>query len=83
MARRKSEVYEVQAETTSISARVKLTLKVRDNFISVEGNEERTVPQNVRVNMGKEWEALWASVYATCDEEIANILQDMKTGKSK
>ena len=80
MARQKA-TYTPKAVPTSISARVKLTLKVRDNFISVEGNEERTVPQDVDVNMGKEWEALWDDVYATCDDALADILKDMKVGR--
>ena len=82
MARvRKEKPYQVKATTTSISAHVKITLKVRDNFVSVEGIEERSVPTDVDVNVGKEWDALWDSVYATCDEELALILKDMKVKK--
>ena len=73
--------YVPKAKTTTISAHVKMTLKVRDNFISVEGAEERSVPDEEDVNVGKEWDALWDSVFSTCDEEMALILQDMKAKK--
>ena len=73
--------YVPKAKTTTISAHVKMTLKVRDNFVSVEGQEERSVPTDEDVNVGKEWEALWDSVYATCDEEMTLILKDMKVRK--
>ena len=73
--------YVPKAKTTTISAHVKMTLKVRDNFISVEGQEERSVPDEEGVNVGKEWEALWDDVYASCDEEMALILKDMKVKK--
>lgn len=73
--------YVPKAKTTTISAHVKMTLKVRDNFVSVEGQEERSVPTDEDVNVGKEWEALWDDVYASCDDAMALILQDMKAKK--
>lgn len=75
--REKRELYAPKAITSSISAKVKLTMKVRDNYISVEGNEERTVPDVAGVNMDKEWRFLWDNVYDVCDAEMAKILKEM------
>jgi hypothetical protein len=82
MARRKDN-YTPKAPTTSISARVKLTLKVGEHYVSVEGTEERSVPNTDTVNVGKEWEHLWDDIYTTCDEEIALIVDDMKGNRKR
>lgn len=75
--RDKRAIYEQKAITSSISAKVKLTMKINDNYISVEGNEERTVPDTTGVNMDKEWRFLWDNVYDVCDAELAKILKEM------
>lgn len=77
----KKPAYVPKATTTTISARVKLTVKIKDNFISVEGNEERSVPNTSDVNVGKEWDVLWEDVYEVCDKELSQIVKEMTRKK--
>ena len=80
MARKK--VYEPKAVPSTIAAKVKLTIKIKDNFISVEGYEERTVPPDaVDVDMEKEWQFLYEELESTVDEEMANYIDEMQSKK--
>lgn len=72
-----TRMYTPKAKTTSISARVKLTVKVFDNYVSVEGNEERTVPDVDKVNLDKEWQFLWDNVYNVCEIELHKALKEL------
>lgn len=77
MAKRK--VYVPKAVPTTISARVKLTVKIKDNYFSVEGNEERTIPvEAADVDLGKEWDLLWQDVETVCEDELGNIIDEMR-----
>lgn len=75
---RKKTAYEFKGTPTSISARVKMTLKVGDHYISVEGNEERSLPDQYDVRMDREWKALYEDVYTMCDEELGKIVDDIR-----
>ena len=81
MAGRK-KVYVPKAVPTTISAKVKLTVKIKDNYFSVEGNEERTIPVEAKdVDLSKEWDLLWEDVETVCDNELANIISEMRGKK--
>lgn len=73
----KRRQYEPKAVPTSITANVKLTVKIRDNFISVEGREERTVPPDPDVNLDKEWQFLYDDVYEVCNVQLGKIVKEM------
>lgn len=73
MARAKKEVYVQKAVTTGISADVKMTIKIRDNYYSVNAHEDRTVPDSPDVNLHKEWVLLYNSVYDECVERLGEI----------
>lgn len=70
MAPRK-KVYTQQAVTTTITADVKMTIKIGDNYYSVNTREERSVPETADVE--REWDFLYESVYNKCGSEILNI----------
>lgn len=73
MARKRTEAYVPQAVTTGISADVKMTVKIRDNYYSVTAHEDRTVPPNEDVNLHKEWQCLYESIYGECLDRIEEI----------
>ncbi len=79
MAARKA--YTQQAVTTGISADVKMTIKINDNYFSVSAHEDRTVPETA--NVDKEWEFLYESVYNVCAKEILEIQEQFSGRKNK
>ena len=74
----KKKAYEVQGKTSTISARIKLTLKIGDHYASVEGCEERVLPTEGDVNTPLEWQALYDDVYAEVDSELAHVVEELK-----
>lgn len=78
---KKEQEYTPIGVPATISTHVKITLKVRDNFISVDSFEERTIDPELHPNMKKEWQALYDEVYAACDREAAFIVEDMISKK--
>jgi hypothetical protein len=68
-----------KAITTSIKATSKCTIKVRDNFYSVEFSEERSIPENIdESSLEEERRLLWDAVNSTVDEQVADILKMYK-----
>ena len=61
--------YTSKATVTSIKATSKVTLKIRDNFFSVEYTEERTVPDVDGVDIEAERKCLFNDVNAIVDEQ--------------
>lgn len=70
MARTKKE-YQSKAVTTSIRATSRASLKIKDNFFTVEWSEERSVPEDCDIE--KERELLWN----TCNEEIDRQIDEI------
>ena len=69
MAGKKAEV--VKATTVSIRATSRASIKVRDNFYTVEYCEERSVPADC--NIEYERSVLWD----VCNAEVDNQIQDI------
>jgi hypothetical protein len=67
--------YESKAITTQIRATSRASVKVRDNFYTVEYTEERTIPQVDGVNLEEERKLLWDTVNDECDNQIADIIK--------
>lgn len=68
------KMYVPKGVTTSISADIKMTVKIRDNYYSIAGHEERSLPATEDVELEKEWEFLYDELY----NEVALQLNDIK-----
>ena len=64
---------EVKGKPITIKATSKTTIKVNDNFYSIESVEERSIP-DTEVDMDLEWKDLYNSVNTITDNQIAEIL---------
>ena len=62
------EEYESKAVTTKIQATSRMSLKVRENFFTIEWTEERSIPNIDGVDIEKERKALCD----TCNNEVEN-----------
>lgn len=65
--------YESKATVTTIKATSKVTLKIKDNFFSVEYTEERTVPDVDGVDIDAERECLFEDVNSVVDTQANEI----------
>lgn len=73
--------YESKAITTQIKATSRASVKIRDNYYTVEYTEERTIPQVDGVNLEEERKLLWNMVNDECDNQIADILNSFAKQK--
>ena len=67
--------YTQKAITTQIRATSRASVKVRDNFYTVEYSEERVIPDIDGVNLEEEKCLLWADVNAEVDNQIEDIIK--------
>lgn len=70
--------YEPQAVVTTIKATSRASVKIRDNFYTVEYCEERAVPNTDDVDIEAERVALWDSVNTECDSQIEEIVKTFR-----
>ena len=75
--------YEPKAQVSKITAYSKATIKIRDNYFSTEYQEERVIPQVDGVDIAKEREALWDTVNAEVDNQMAIIVDTFRDGNGK
>lgn len=73
------KMYLPKSTTTNISADIKMTVKIADNYYSVTGHEERSVPASDEVELDKEWEFLYDELY----DEVASQIQQIKDAFKK
>ena len=73
--------YESKAITTQIRATSRASVKVRDNYYTVEYTEERTIPQVDDVDIAKEREILWDCVNNEVDNQIEDIIKSFAKQK--
>ena len=69
--------YEQKAITTQIKATSRVSVKIRDNFYTLEYTEERTIPDVEGVDLEKERKLLWDKVNSEVDiamEETINYV---------
>lgn len=66
--------YEVKGITTSIKFTSRASVKINDNYYTLEACEERMIPNIEGVDIQKEKEALWDSVNNECDKQTEDIL---------
>lgn len=69
---RPKKAYESKAITTTIKASSRASIKVGDNFYTIEWTEERTIPEDCDIK--KERTFLWETVNGEVDGQIQDIL---------
>jgi len=75
---KKSE-YVSKAITTKIQFTSRASVKIRDNYYTVEACEERMIPQDISdIDMDAERALLWDCVNTECDKQIDDIIQMFK-----
>ena len=77
MAGKKKE-YISKAKTVSIQFTSRASIKIGDNYYTVEACEERAIPELPDIDINKERELLWDCVNSECDEQISDILKIYK-----
>ena len=65
--------YQIQGRTVSIKATSRVSLKLKDNFYTVEYSEERIIPDSDDIDIQEERDALWDTVNDECDNQAAEI----------
>lgn len=68
-------MYESKAKTTKISYTSRASVKIKDNFYTVEATEERSIPDVDDINMVEEWKALCIAVDAIVDNQCEEIVK--------
>ena len=68
--------YESKAVTVTIRATSRASVKVRDNFYTVEYCEERSVPEDCNIEL--ERSMLWQTCNAEVDNQIQEIIDTFK-----
>lgn len=70
--------YVPKGKTTVISADIKMTIMVRNNYYSVAGHEERSIPDTEDVDIQKEWQFLYEELQDTVSLELQEIKDSLK-----
>lgn len=73
--------YESKAITTQIRATSRASVKVRDNYYTIEYSEERTIPDVEGVNLEEEKRILWDCVNGEVDAQIEDIIKSFANKK--
>lgn len=69
-------MYEPKAKTTTIKVSSRASVKIRDNFFTVEYCEERTIPDIEGVNIDAERDFLWNDCNKQVDDQIEQIIKN-------
>lgn len=70
--------YEVKGKTTKITAISRCAIKVKDNYYTMELSEERTIPDDVEIDLEKEYDDLFNSINAEIDKQCQDVLSSIK-----
>ena len=65
-----NETYESKAIITSIRATSRASVKIHDNFFTVEFCEERMIPDIEGIDIEEERALLWDTVNDECDNQV-------------
>ena len=65
--------YTSKAKVSVIKATSRASVKIRDNYFTVEYSEERIIPDDNTVDIEEERHILWDTVNAECDNQILDI----------
>ena len=66
--------YKSKAKIETIRATSRASMKVADNYYTVEYMEERIIPDIDDVDIENERKILWDTVNSECDNQIEDIL---------
>ena len=78
VARKKTQEYLIQGVPTEISATSRCSIKINDNFYTIEAMEKRTILNPELADMNKEWKDLFDSINAIADNQTADIIKTFK-----
>lgn len=67
-------MYQSKAKTTKIVATSRSSVKIRDNFYTIECSEERSIPDVEDVDVKTEWSLLFDDLNQVVDNQIAEIV---------
>lgn len=70
--------YTSKAKINAIRATSRASVKIRDNYFTVEYSEERLLPDDIEVNIEEERKLLWDDVNAEVDNQILDIEKSFK-----
>lgn len=71
--KKKSAPYQSKAVISKITATSRMSVKIRDNFYTIEYSEERLIPDVDGVDIEAEKKLLWDVVNGEVDNQIADI----------
>ena len=74
-------MYEQKAITTTIRATSRASVKIRDNFYTLEYCEERAIPDIEGVDLDTEKRILWDAVNSEVDKQIEDIYNAVKNNR--
>lgn len=70
---------EGKARTTTIRATSRASVKIKDNFFTLEFCEERSVPEGLDdAEIAVERDILWKTVNDECDNQISMLLESYR-----
>lgn len=75
MAGRKTTQYKPKGIPTRIKAVSRCAIKIRDNFYTIETEEERSLPEEGSVNIELEFETLFNELNNITDAQIQDIIK--------
>lgn len=67
------DMYTSKSITTKIMATSRMSIRVKDNYFTIEYTEERSIPDKKGVDLEKEREALWDTVNTEVDNQAQSI----------
>lgn len=74
-------MYEQKAITTTIRATSRASVKIRDNFYTLEYCEERTIPDVEGIDLETEKKILWDDVNREVDQQVEDICNALKNNR--
>ena len=75
---KRPELKNQQVRTTRIQATQRMSVKIRDNYYTVEFLEEREVPNNPNIDLEKEKALLFESVQNTVYAQVEEIVDGLR-----
>lgn len=70
--------YTSKAITTQITATYRMSIKIHDNFHTVEYTEQRTIPDAEHADIKKEKQLLWSDVVEEIENQVDDIIASYK-----
>lgn len=75
---KRPELRNQQVRTTRIQATQRMSVKIRDNYYTVEFLEEREVPNNPNIDLEQEKALLFESVQNTVYAQVQEIVDGLR-----